>query len=620
MVKKLVRLLRVLQEKLHLDSVSEILGVDYRSLALLRVVISLIVIIDLCMRATDLTAHYSDLGVLPRFAYISPVINRFFISFHLANGTQVFQIILFILNLVLGFLLLFGYRTRVVTILLFIFMVSLHARNPLILNGGDDLLRLLLFWSIFLPIGSVWSIDSAMNNLKPVKVKYHFSVASIGVIFQILIIYWATFLFKNHPVWMEEYSAVHYILNAEIFVSSLGLILAKNQLILPILTGGSVWLELIGPFLIFVPWFNKYWKLFVLSSFILMHLGFAVFMTLGLFPYISIMAWLIFVPAVFWDKLSMWANRFHRHEIVVYCGKNPSVTFKMALLMKSFLCLGKLQIKEVTPNKAAGLGVKPKRLIFVLEDNTKKLHYGLDATKILFSVSPLITVLGFWLPNSIRRGLVSEGCGFVSYSKSFLVYSVSKIGFKQYTYQLSKAGSVLAGIAIFYILFWNIGTLSVRYEYLKPFATGPSVLYIPGHSLHLYQIWNLFSPYPIMDDGWYVIDGELMNGEKIDVYNGKIGEVDWDKPSLISGTYKNNRWRKYLTSIRRKDNTRHIENYAQFLCRDWNRSHHDENRLNKFEIYFMLEPSKPPNEPLGEIIKTPLWSHWCYGVPSSVNK
>ena len=610
--------IRKFQNKFHLDSASEILGIDYRSLALLRVVLAIIVIIDLCMRATDLTAHYTDSGVLSRFDYVNAISNKFFISFHLANGTETFQIILFGMHFILGCLLFLGYRTRIVTILIFAFTVSLHARNPLILNGGDDILRLLLFWSIFLPIGANWSVDCAMNTLKRPTDNYHFSVASVGLILQVLIVYWFTFLFKNHPVWMNDYSAVHYILNAEIFVSSLGLILATKQSILPFLTASSLWLELIGPFLVFIPWFNKYWKLIILSTFCLMHLGFAIFMSLGLFPYISIMSWIIFIPAIFWNKLSVFGNRLLGETIVIYCGKNTSVTYKIALLCRSFLSFRKLQIKEVTSNKAAELGVKENRQIFVLEDE-KKLYYGFDATKILVKKSPLVTILGFWLPKGIREALFSEIYEFIGYTKYLLVLLVSKLGFHEYKFSISKLGATLSGIAIIYIIFWNMGTLKVRYESMSPFATAPSVVYMPGHSLHLYQIWNLFAPYPIMDDGWYVIDGELMNGEKVDVYNESIGEVNWDKPDVVSSTYENNRWRKYLTSIRRKPNSSQMQNYAQYLCRNWNQSHSIDDRLNRFEIYFMLELSKPPGESGNEIIKTPIWNHWCYGMPNTGN-
>ncbi|MBK49515.1 MAG: hypothetical protein CL768_00530 [Chloroflexi bacterium] len=611
--------IRKIQNKFCLDSLSEILGVDYRSLALVRVVMSIILIIDLSMRATDLTAHYTDLGVLQRFDEVNAVANQFFISFHLANGSELFQIILFAINIALAFLLLVGYRTRITTILLFLFTVSLHARNPLILNGGDDILRLFLFWSIFLPLGAIWSIDSALDTAKRPEGKYHFSVASFGLILQVVIIYLATFLFKTHPVWTEDYSAVHYILNAEIFVSSLGLVLAKNEAIFPFLTVSSLGLELIGPFLIFVPWFNKYWKIVVSSSFILMHLGFALFMALGLFPYISMMSWLIFIPAVFWDKLSGFGNRIVPGNLVLYCEKGPSSTYKIALLLCSFLSFRNLEIKEVTPNKAEELGVKEHRQIFVLENNTGKSYYGFDAIKMLVKISPLTAVLLFWLPKSVRQFIVSEICEFIRYTKTFVVFAISKLQFKQNRYILTKFASVLAGISIIYIIFWNMGTLGIRFESMKPFATGPSFLYIPGHSLHLYQIWNLFAPYPIMDDGWYVIEGELVSGPKVDVYNNVIGEVDWDKPDVVSSTYKNNRWRKYLTSIRRKSDTTQMENYAQYLCRDWNSSQTDGNQLNRFDIYFMLELSKPPDEPVGEIVKTPLWSHWCFVVPNTIS-
>jgi len=610
--------IRKFQNKFHLDSASEILGIDYRSLALLRVVLAIIVVIDLCMRATDLTAHYTDSGVLSRFDYVNAISNKFFISFHLANGTETFQIILFGMHFILGCLLFLGYRTRIVTILIFAFTVSLHARNPLILNGGDDLLRLLLFWSIFLPMSTVWSIDSAMNTLKPTKVKHHFSVASIGIILQVLIVYITTFLFKNHPFWFEEYSAVHYIVNADVFVSKLGLILKNVPEILPPLTFTSIWLELIGPILVFVPWFNRYFKLLVVTAFILLHLGFSIFLTIGLFPYISMTSWIVLVPPVFWDKLSMWANRFYRHKIIVYCGKNPSVTYKIALLCRSFLSFRKLQIKEVTSNKAAELGVKENRQIFVLEDE-KKLYYGFDATKILVKKSPLVTILGFWLPKGIREALFSEIYEFIGYTKYLLVLLVSKLGFHEYKFSISKLGATLSGIAIIYIIFWNMGTLKVRYESMSLFATAPSVVYMPGYSLHLYQIWNLFAPYPIMDNGWYVIHGELMNGEKVDVYNESIGEVNWDKPGVVSSTYENSRWRKYLTSIRRKPNSSQMQNYAQYLCRNWNQSHSIDDRLNRFEIYFMLELSKPPGESVNEIIKTPIWNHWCYGMPNTGN-
>ena len=45
---------------------AQLFGVDLRSLALFRVAIAVVVLVDLVVRADDLTALYTDVGVLPR--------------------------------------------------------------------------------------------------------------------------------------------------------------------------------------------------------------------------------------------------------------------------------------------------------------------------------------------------------------------------------------------------------------------------------------------------------------------------------------------------------------------------------------------------------------------------
>ena len=50
-------------------------------------------------------------------------------------------------------------------LLCWIFIVSLHARNVLILSGADDTLRLSLVFCMVLPLGARYSVDSMMNSL-----------------------------------------------------------------------------------------------------------------------------------------------------------------------------------------------------------------------------------------------------------------------------------------------------------------------------------------------------------------------------------------------------------------------------------------------------------------------
>ena len=50
--------------------------------------------------------------------------------------------------------LVLGYRTRWAVVISLVMLISLHNRAPLVLQGGDNLLLLVLFWMCFLPIGS----------------------------------------------------------------------------------------------------------------------------------------------------------------------------------------------------------------------------------------------------------------------------------------------------------------------------------------------------------------------------------------------------------------------------------------------------------------------------------
>ena len=94
-----------------------------------------------------------------------------------------FQAVLFVINALFGLSFLVGYKTRVSNFLCWLMMTSLHNRNPYILNAGissplsspsplsefiktsgDDMLRLFVFWGMFLPLGKCVSVDSIHNT------------------------------------------------------------------------------------------------------------------------------------------------------------------------------------------------------------------------------------------------------------------------------------------------------------------------------------------------------------------------------------------------------------------------------------------------------------------------
>ena len=92
----------------------ELFAIDTRTLALLRVCVGVLTIVDVSMRARDLTAHYTDAGVLPRAVAISGHIPHLGPSFHFMSGDFGVQALLFGLLLALGFLdlLFLGHLAR----------------------------------------------------------------------------------------------------------------------------------------------------------------------------------------------------------------------------------------------------------------------------------------------------------------------------------------------------------------------------------------------------------------------------------------------------------------------------------------------------------------------------
>ena len=95
--------------------VRAIFGIDLRTLALFRVMLGAIIIADLALRARDLSAHYSDRGVLTRAALLADL-GSWAPSLHLMSGAPLVQALLFVIAGLVALAMLIGYRTRAATI------------------------------------------------------------------------------------------------------------------------------------------------------------------------------------------------------------------------------------------------------------------------------------------------------------------------------------------------------------------------------------------------------------------------------------------------------------------------------------------------------------------------
>jgi hypothetical protein len=274
-------------------------GIDPRSLAVFRVAVGALLLVDLAIRATDFSAMYVDGGIMPIDTVREYFGGRWCWSVHWLSGAAWYQTLLFSLAGVFAAMLLVGFQTRIATIASWVLLMSLHRHAPLVINAGDTLLRELLFWSMFLPLGRIWSVDSKRTESAD-RLGTIVSMAGMGILLQVCLMYWFTAIFKFMGGWNGG-DGLESALRWGGYNRPFADVLLEHPTLMWALSLATVWLELLAPIVILVPMRSPKLRLLVVGSFWLLHLGIEMTMHIGLFSFISIIAWLLFLPREFWQ-------------------------------------------------------------------------------------------------------------------------------------------------------------------------------------------------------------------------------------------------------------------------------------------------------------------------------
>jgi hypothetical protein len=298
------------------DSIAARVAVDRRALAAFRIGLGLLLLTDLARRTRSLTAFYTDDGVLPRNAFFADY--ETIRSVYLLAGEPWAVGLLFAVAGAVALALTVGYRTRLATVLSWGLLLSLQTRHPMVLNSGDSLLLMLLFWSAFLPLGLRWSVDavrraavsdgsasvneSAASSGRGPDVS---TVATMGLLLQMLAMYLTNAVHKlEGDLWMSG-EAVVYVMQADQFTYLLGNHIAEFHGLLRVLTVVWVGLLFASPLLILSTGFPR---AAVASLFVGMHLGMAVTMRIGIFP-VVVVGFVPFFQTPVWDAAERVVDR-----------------------------------------------------------------------------------------------------------------------------------------------------------------------------------------------------------------------------------------------------------------------------------------------------------------------
>ena len=568
-------------------------SLDLRSLALFRILVASLLIFDfLFTRLPYFTLFYTKEGMIQQEKGIHSSLN--FVS--ASNG---YQFALFILFIVCCFILLVGYKTKWALLGTWILYASFDAKNFLIINGGDRIMCLMLFWALSLPLSRYFSIDSAFSKEKQKNTSV-FSVSSFAYISQILMIYYFSYFFKTGFAWKSG-QAIYYSLMMDQFRTGWGSMLLKYPDLMSVLTYMTLYLEISILFLFLL--FGFWWPLRMVIIFIMcgFHISTGLFLHIGLFSWICVISWIVFLPGEFWKKIKK-ITTVKKHPLTVYYDGQCSFCKKSIALIKTFLLLpSHVSFLEAQSNKQALLEMEKQNSWLVTHNHTEYKNQW-NAGIILLSYSPLF----FYLTPLLKLKIFSIPGNWL-YKK--VASNRQKLGhllpeFSLREHKPLKVFSLMSSV-FFLLCFMHVVLENVRYtdfEYPKNIYSLKKWNEIRDF-LHLYQGWWMFAPGDSYYNSWIILSAIKSNEHKkeaIDLWRqGK--PVNINRPHRYDLTFPGFRFREFIPKIT-YGHPEYSVDYLIYLCNKWNKKLNKNNeRIQNIE--FSIYEQKVP--PFGEQFPNP---------------
>lgn len=630
------------------------LRIDARSLGLFRLAFGLVLLTDLFRRWRHLKVFYSNEGVLPNHNHLFNLRESGQVwSFLHAFSTPDENYFAFVLILLVYVTFLVGYRTRVFHALSLACLVSLTARNILLENAGNYAAIGLLAFTVFLPLGSRFSLDSLLASMAARDEKtadeLNFrpamsddvvqaerspgwtptSLAAFAVLAQIAVIYLATAL-QQRGAWRDG-TALYYALNAQRWVSGAGA--AARALPAGLLSLWTRGLYVAGwaiPALIFVPvaFRRTRWAAIGLVIFHALTLG--IFFSFGLYAWSLLAAAALLIPRETWDSFER-APLDRRLCTVIYdadCGVCLWLVRVLTRLdLRHHLTLqGNDDIAELLVRKPHGAIVRvapPKELTLALVLETVVV---VDPAGRVFTrsraVSEVIQALPFgWL---VAWGMRVPGIAqlldrlydaFASRRQEISV-AIGKgaCGIPPHPENDGEAESAVEPspdiapatllarrilgsfreVAVAIMLAAMLAQ-TTRVNALPVTIPQGKVLEAVAAWPRMLARWNVLTPEPPTVDEFCVVDAQTRNNQNVDPLTGREPQVN---PAAMRGTGLGQLWDDYLTRMHETAWVEFQKGFRDYLTKGgpaWADATGDR-QIGGFDGYWVKQPIPAPGE------------------------
>lgn len=275
--------------------------INQTALEIFRVTIGLLILVDLLIRFTDLEAHYTNLGVLPKnYSFIDSLIRFGKIDIFFFSESFFYHQLVFVVGFVSAFAFCIGFKTKLSQIMLWIVLLSVQNRIPYINEGADIYIRVIFFWSLFLPLGKKFTFRNLMSKPENSTSPIYSTVDSIALYVysvQIGLVYLCSVLVKAKTSYWPSGRALELAFQVDVVRGQFAELLLPHTGILHFLTYLTLGVQFVG-FLALVcpPNFMKRLRVIIFGTLIGMHLGIALTLAVGLFPYFAIFSLIPLFP------------------------------------------------------------------------------------------------------------------------------------------------------------------------------------------------------------------------------------------------------------------------------------------------------------------------------------
>lgn len=265
--------------------------IDLAPLALFRILYGVQLFNWFWQLYPNLNAFFTDEGIFPRRQLIAFFPERLSLLTVVGEWWQV--VIVWAAGCAVALALTVGWRTRLMSFLAFVLIVSFQWRNSLMLDGSDIVFRFIPLWLMFTQAGGLWSIDALRLGRHASGQGWALPVRILEL--QIAWIYLATGIEKLAGSKWVDGTAAYFALQLEhTFGRWWARPIATQPLLAHLISWSTLVVELGFLPLTMIP--SRLTRIVAAAAAAGLHFGILVMMNVGNFPVIMLSALVLFLP------------------------------------------------------------------------------------------------------------------------------------------------------------------------------------------------------------------------------------------------------------------------------------------------------------------------------------